>query len=80
MGNITKSAILSHNELFDTTGTVEDPYKSRVEDVKYGIYTEGGELICKVPSQQEALLTRAELRKIDAEESNKKKKYIIKKL
>lgn len=80
MGNITKSAILEYNEMVDTTGTVEDPYKSRVEDVKYGVYTEGGELICKVPNKQEALLTRAELRKIDAEESNKKKKYIIKKL
>lgn len=68
------------NMQIESTGYNIDPYESRVNDVRFGIYTQSGELVCKVTNKMEANLTRAELRKIDLEETGKKNKYFIRKL
>jgi len=82
MGDLTKSALLEFMDDFedDTESRKKDVNPKRHKECNWAIYDENGELICKVPTQNEAILTRAEFRKIDKEEYGKKKKYTIKKL
>ena len=65
---------------FEDNGYEKDPYTSRVENVRFGIYDANNELICKVTNMYEATATRKELRDIDLEETGKKNKYYIRKL
>lgn len=65
---------------FEENGYEKDPYFSRVENVRFGIYDSNNELICKVTNMYEATATRKELRDIDLEETGKKNKYYIRKL
>ena len=57
-----------------------DPYRSNVEHVSFGVYDSQHNLICKVRNKNEAYQTRAEFRKIDYQETGKKKDYFIEEL
>lgn len=84
MGNITKSAILEFMDMdaeLEAAAERDAELKNRYNLKRnWAVCDEHGEVLAKVPNQAEAVLTRAEFRKIDEEETGKKKKYIIKQL
>ena len=57
----------------------DDPYESRVSNVKYGVFDADGELICKTRLRKEAKATIEEWWEID-KENNEKHYYYIRKL
>lgn len=77
-----KEAIDSITEEFLTEkkeSKKDDPYLSRVEDVKYGVYDKNDELICKTVLRREAKETIQEFEEID-KENGEKNTYTIRKL
>ena len=64
----------------EDNGYEKDPYLSRVENVRFGIYDANKKLICKVTNMYEANKTRKEFRDIDLAETGKKNKYYIRRL
>lgn len=61
-------------------GYEKDLYKYNTENVRCGIYTEEGELICKVTTMAEARRCMRDFRDIDKELTGKKNRYKIKEL
>lgn len=88
MGNITKSALLEFAETFDDMdaeleAAAEADRERAARNKKprpWGVYDENGELIARVPTKSEAAATRAEWRRMDAEDGKPKGKYFIKKV
>lgn len=77
-----KEAIDSITEEFLTEkkeSKKDDPYLSRVEEVKYGVYDKNDELICKTVLRREAKETIQEFEEID-KENGEKNTYTIRKL
>ena len=88
MGNITKSALLEFAETFDDMDAeleaAEEADRERAAHYNktrnWGIYDENDELIARVPTKSEAAATRAEWRRMDAEDGKPKGKYFIRKV
>lgn len=80
MGKITQSALMELDVLEEKKQSkADDPYWSNVNGVKYGIYDENNDLICKTILRREAKETIQEWEEID-KENNEKHKYFIRKL
>ena len=85
MGNITKSALLEFVDTFDDMDAeLEAAAKADRERASrnkkprpWGVYDENGKLVSKVDTKSEAIATRAEWRRMDAEEGRRKGKYTI---
>ena len=83
MGNVTRSALFEYNYMDDKKNELKakrEIGKDYIDDVKYGVYDDKGELICKTVLRRDAKQTIEEFKEIDKEETGKEKNYTIKKL